>query len=483
VQAVLALLLLAQPGGLDLPPAEKQKRIALIEARTEKTQPPSETITIEAGDTVFVRASIPVDDARGVLNARATGVRTGTGMIVARQAEVVDQEPGAVVVVYAVEVSPRRAPGSDILEATLEVRDEGGARVARRSIAHEVIVQPFTASAEEIALDRDAVLHHRSLASARNVEEKDALHHRLRAQAARRCLIAAANAEDRALELAAIRAIGSLSSGPRAAKETRQIDELTTEAALELAANALDRLALEEAQGIVTKLRRSGRLEKRELALALQILAAIEIARDDEDDAERLFGQAFCADPGRSTILRRRAFLEAFEAAKQTNLCREPIRIGEVHVFRDQGEDGLIYLITATYGDDPFALVEGGDLEIWGTGGGIFAKDRVRSTEKNGQKILIGEIEDNGKMETYAGQILVKVFLRDSSGVVIDSFGDPDPVSLPIEEGENLPSVSIPWWVWVVAGVAVAGAATATAIVLTRPEESELGIGPIEVTF
>ena len=121
--------------------------------------------------------------------------------------------------------------------------------------------------------------------------------------------------------------------------------------------------------------------------------------------------------------------------------------------------------------------------DSWGTGGGAFATRRVRYTENNGQKILIGSIADNGKMQTYTGQILVKVFLRDESGVVIDSFGDPDPVSLPIEEGENLPSVNVPWWVWLIIGVAVAGAGAATAIVLTRPEESELGIGPIEVTF
>jgi hypothetical protein len=480
---VLALLLLAQPVGLELPPAEKQKRIAAIEARTEASVPFADAFTLEAGDSILVRVSLPVNDASGDLTARSKDARGGAGLRVSRWVEVVAQKPGAIVLRYAIEAGAERAPGSDIVEAVLEVRDEEGV-VAKRTVAHEVTVVRPTPTPEEIALDRDAVLHHRAAAAARLAEKQDILRHERRAEAARRRLVAAAGTEDPALALAAIHAIGSLSRGPSGdAKHARATDGLTTEAALELAAKSLDELKIDEAQGIVAKLRKSGRLLKRELAAALQVLGAVQLARGDEAEARRLFGQALCADPGVASLLERPAFEEAFRQAKEKSACREPIRIGEVHVYRDQGDGGLVYQITATYSDDPLELVGGGDLEIWGTGGGVFATARVPSTEKNGRKILVGTIEDNGKMETYAGQILVKVFLRDESGVVIDSFGDPDPVSLPIEEGENLPSVSIPWWVWLIVGVAVAGAGAATAVALTRPEEDQLGIGPIEVTF
>ena len=49
----------------------------------------------------------------------------------------------------------------------------------------------------------------------------------------------------------------------------------------------------------------------------------------DSLGAERLFGQAICAEPGLEAVLSRRAFAEAFQAAKSKSACTEPIRIGE----------------------------------------------------------------------------------------------------------------------------------------------------------
>ncbi len=312
------------------------------------------------------------------------------------------------------------------------------------------------------------------------------LHHRLRAELARRRLVAAAHASDPSLETAAIRAVGGLTQGPSGPSQTAAaIDGLTTGDALALAEKALGNLRLDDAEGMLVKLRNNGHLERRELAEALEMLGAIQRARGRTDLSERTFGQALCAEPGLPSTVPVRALAAAFREAQARSPCTEPIRITEVHVLRDQGEHGLVYRVVADIGGDPFGLVEGGDLQIWGSGGAMFAADRPRSTERNGRRELAGTIEDTGNMETYTGQILVKVFLRDLSGVVIDSFGDPDPVSLPIERGEHLPAVAIPWWVWAVAaGVAVAAAGTVTAIVLTKDSgEPPLGIGPIDVSF
>jgi hypothetical protein len=438
------------------------------------------SLSAEAGETIFVNAELEVDEARGELKGSVKDVRAGSGLGIAPFVEVVERKPGAVVVRYAIEIAPDRAAGTDTIEATLQV-DADGRRIAKKSIAHELAVTTPTPTPEEIARERDAVREHVSKAEQRGAKPKTVAHHELRSEAARRRLLAAARAEDPAVELAAIHAIGSLAKGASRAPKPGA-ESMTTEAVLDAAAKQLDALAIDEAESALIEVRR--KLVKKELAVALQLLGAIELAKGDDEDSRRAFGQALCADPGLQAILKRRAFQTAFEAAKAQNPCREPIRIQEIHVERDQGKKGLVIEISATFGDDPFGLVEYGDVQIWGTGGGMFASDRPRSIEKNGQRSVLGEIDDNGKMETYDGQILVKVFLRDSAGVVIDSFGDPDPVPRPIESGGDLSS-TIPWWVWIVtAGVAVAAGATVTAIVLTRDDgEPPLGIGPIEVTF
>lgn len=473
----------------------------------------TETLRIEAGQTLFVKDSFSLPEE--VFDGVPRDIRGPRGVSVAPWVEVVAQDGGRTTVIYAIAAERSRQPGTEILEATLVLRNRRGAPVGRRSIAHELRIRSPSVTAEEIAAARDTYLEHLEQATQafarleplhdhlrpdrfvrppptnrvpddRLDAYRSFMHHRLRADAARDRIRTAADAGDEALETKAIKALGSLSSGPTGpAKKARAIEGLDTQAALGKARAALADLRLDEAEGFLDKLRKTRALEKTELAQVLVMEGALRYARDREEAAGVLFGQALCAEPGLEPKLTRSPFLKAFEAARAAGACESPTRIQEVSVVRDRTEAGLVYRVIARYGPDPFGLVRAGDLQIWGSGGGMFEGRRAEASPGLEETSLVTEIPDTGNMETYAGQILVKVFLRDASGVIIDSLGDPDPVALPIQEGENLSDFSIPWWVWAIAGtVAVAGAATATALLVGKNDgEPPLGIGPIEVSF
>lgn len=474
----------------------------------------TETLRIEAGQTLFIEDGVSLD--QDAFDGIPKDVRGPAGVSLAPWIEVVAHEDGRATIIYAIEAAPSRRPGTEILEATLVLRDRSGTPIGEKSIAHELQIRSPTVKLDEIEIARDACLDHQARAAEAFARlsplhdylrpdrfvrpppttrvPKDRLdayrtfmHHRLRADAARRRIRTAADLKEETLEIAAIQAIGALSKGPTGpAKMARAIEGLGIEAALEKAAASLTDLRLDEAEGFLDKIRSTGRLEKPELARVLQMYGAIRYARGKEDAGRVLFGQALCADPQLEPQLDRAPFLKALEAAKAAGTCETPTRIQEVKVERDQTPKlGLVYRITARYGPDPFGLVQAADLQIWGSGGGMFDERQVEATRGLEETFLVAEIPDTGNMETYAGQILVKVLLRDVSGVVIDSLGDPDPVPLSIEKGENLSTVSIPWWVWAIAGsVALAGAATATALLVTRNDgEPPLGIGPTDVTF
>jgi hypothetical protein len=504
----LLWLAVGQDVEIDEAPSVKELRKRAIEARTEVAADPTETVAIDAGETLFFRVKVPV--RKGVpLDGTIDKVRAPKGVSIVPWVEVAGG-----FAIYGIQAD-RTVASTDLLEGEIILRDREGNPVGRKALLHEIAPRRSAPTAEIIALDRDAYLHHQAIAasayerlqrlhdflrldqfvrppSAQNVpadRTEDYLrfmHHRLRADAAERRLRAAAGSSDEAIEVQAIQAIGALSrrpSGP--AKMARAIDGVTTTDALAITTKALEDLRIDEAEGFLDKLRNGGRLTKEELAEALIIAGAIRFARGAERDAAKEMGRAFCIIPELGSAPARRAFAKLFAEAKAATPCKEPIEIREVKVEHAKSGESLVYRITAEFGDDPFGLITGGDVQLWGSGGEIFAGDQVRTTDVEGRRFLVGEVRDSGNMETFGGQILVKAFVKDVSGVVIASFGHPDPKPLPIERHESLPAVDIPWWVWVVVagGVAVA-AGTTTAIVLgTREREAELGIGPIEVTF
>jgi len=124
----------------------------------------------------------------------------------------------------------------------------------------------------------------------------------------------------------------------------------------------------------------------------------------------------------------------------------------------------------------------GGDIEIWGVGGALGKSAHVRVPEQ-GARELAADFTDTKELETYVGQLLFKVFVRDVSGVVIASLGDPDLLAVSAGEGPGGPGFEVPLWLWVVAGsVAAVGAVTVGVVALSH-KETKQGIGPISAEF
>lgn len=305
---------------------------------------------------------------------------------------------------------------------------------------------------------------------------------RLRADiAAQRLRVAADDAEGAVAE-AAVRAIGGLSERPSGTNaQAKAVAKRTPDKNIEAATRALDDLRIDEAEGVLDRLRKSGKLDVPQLATVLGLLGAIYSARG-RDNADRTFGQALCLQPKLTAPSRRQPMLRAFEAVRTAALCREPLSMGTPVATRRTGLGPVMVDIKVPFGPDPYALVSGGDIELWGSGGEIIEVAQVRATHGT-PNVLEASFEDRGDLENFAGQLLVRLVAKDVSGVALATIGDPSPVPTSVGEAPIEGAAGIPWWVWLVGGVAVA-AGTATAIGLgVSGKEDGRGVGPVSVTF
>lgn len=293
-------------------------------------------------------------------------------------------------------------------------------------------------------------------------------------------LRAAADHPDPALSDAAVLALGSLSKKPSGvAKKARAIEGLTNLQALDAIRAALLDLRIDEAEGFLDKLRNSGRLNRAELTAGLELEAGVQAMRGRRELARVALGRSLCLEPGRSSTLSRPFFQRLAEEAKSGG-CAQALRIVQTQAERLTTTDGPKISVVSTFGPDPFRLVSGGEIQIWGSGGEVHSAEKIRTSEDGTR--LEAEFNDNGELENYAGQVLVKVVLRDLSGVPIATFGDPDPQPLDLS-GDGGGGLGLPWYGWAIAGgVLVLGAATA-GIILAASQGETRGIGPIGVTF
>ena len=471
----------------------------------------SGTLSIARGDALLIEAPLSTKPS-SVAQARRARVSAPAGLTVAPWVEL-----GADHVRYALRAAPKAALGRKQLSATIELLDAQGASITTLSIQHEVEVIAASGTAVEVSEGQRAYLFHQGHAEA-TYERLSELHdylrldrldpppkperlaklnttqqgdvtqfyfHRLRADIARTRLRALAELPERGTADQAARAIGALSKRPTGpAQKARAIDGLTTDRGIALAREKLANLRVDEAEGFLNKLRRSGRLEPKELASVLQLLGGVYMLRSRGPEAQTTFGRALCLVPGQETLVQRPLLREAFELARENPKCKERITVRSIKATRERTETGLSLIVEAPYGPDPHRLGVKAIVQIWGTGGGMAAEQKVDVDLD--KRLIKATFKDTGEYENFAGQILLKAFLQDVSGVSIATIGDPDPVSMPVQKGESMSGVNIPWWVWVViGGAAVIGGATAGAVVLAKNRDSgpTQGIGPIEVTF
>lgn len=495
----------------------------LVGARAANTP----ELSIARGDTVFIEVEVPVEKApRGALDARISRSKVSPELsiapwISARQtAPVAPGEPaGAPRATYGVRVSTRAPLGRLELSAELVIFDRAsGLALGTRELRHAVTVtQPPAAAADLVALHRRAYLYHQTLAQEAwlalpamqvalrrdrveappplsRLSTADAstverfVHHRLRADIARQRLVAVAGLGAGDVAEAAVLALGSLSRRPSGgARRASVIDGQPPGAALEVAAALLERLELDEAEGIVDRVRAAGNLSRDELLRATELGAAILVVRGREDEGRVQHGRALCLDPAASPQLRHAALravvgrsLERERVAK--GACTQRLAISTISAERRVGPAGPAITVRAVFGPDPRRLITGGDLELWGPAGKREGLAVRASHDGTGMGLLEAGFADDGTLESFAGQLLVKVRAREASGVVIATAGEPTPSPIALGEAREEPGFEVPWWLLaLVAGAALAGAAT-TAIVLDG-RAPEHGIGPITAEF
>lgn len=451
------------------------------------------------GDAVFIEADVT---PKGAVEAVVANARSPKELKLAPYVELSGNK-----MIYALRASPDAALGTHRLFAIIELKGPGGALLGTAQIDQAIEIVAPVSSKEAIDAARKLYLAHQSEASSAYdllprlhdllrldradpppafAKVKDAelealkkfFHHRLRADIELRKLRTAVDSADPALAEAGLLAIGALSQRPTGTvTKASAIEGETIGRSLELAAAALEDARIDEGEAYLNKLTFSGRLDKSELARALVLLGAVYAARGRPADASKSMGRAFCIEPKLEVALGRPLYKKTFDAARSApNVCKTPITIGAVTASR---VEGTTILIRAVFSDDPHGLISGGDVEVWGSGGGVHRAEKVRAAGNT----LEATIEDTGELQAYDGQLLLRVLLREVSGVAIATFGDPDPTPVPLDNAGGGFSLDIPWWGWVTAAsVVVIGAATA-AIVIGSDREVVYGIGPISAQF
>lgn len=501
---------------------------AEIERHVAARVPSAPVLRVARGSTIFVEAIVPLPRGFPVekIEARLASVRAPREVRWIPSVEIEPFEgatPNATSLrlLYALRVSmsaPEASPQK--VAATIQVRDLGAKRpIATMNVQHALeIVSPNVPALQDIDLDRRAYLLHqrltmeayaklKSLHGDLRYDRVDApppieripegdldalkafLRHRLRADIALTRLRVAADLEDATLQEAAVLAIGSLSKGPSgSAERASAIQGETIERALDMTERALDDLRVDEAEGYLKRLRKSGRLDRSTFARWLTLFGAVDVIRARRDHARAHFGQAICIRPDITLPLRRLPISRAWDAERTSpSACTRPIAIERVTATRRPSADGgTVIVVRADLTPDPHHVVSGGDIELWGSGGEVQKLERVRAIEDAERTSrLEASFADTGMLENYAGELLIKVFAREVSGIVVASHGDPDPISTPIGRSPELSGMAaeIPSWVWyVAAGVAAVGAATA-GVVLLSGRETKQGIGPIIAEF
>jgi hypothetical protein len=461
--------------------------------------------SLPRGDTVFVEVDVALSRATSLpLEALIANQKSTKEVKLAPYVEVLAVSGKSARISYALRAASDAAFGTYRLFAFIEVRERNGAIIGAAQVDQTIEVGPLSPDIE--AWKKSYLLHQGAASEAyealrslkdtlrldrvdpppasSKVKDADApvlakfLHHRLRADVELRRLRTMVDSTDSVVAEAALMAIGALSKRPTGTvAKASAIEGETIGRSLELALVAMNDARLDDAEAYLDKLTTSGRLDRLELASGLVMLGAIYAARGRSVDAEKAIGRALCIDPKLDIRFERPLFVKSLEAAKTARFaCKAPIAIGEVTATR---VEGTTILIRAAFGPDPYQLIGGGDVEVWGSGGGVHRAEKVRAHDN----VLEATVVDTNDLQAYGGQLLLRVILRDVSGVSIATFGDPDPGSVVVRGESSSLKLDVPWWVWVVAGGVVAAAAGTTIAVVTSDRDVRYGIGPINAQF
>lgn len=297
-----------------------------------------------------------------------------------------------------------------------------------------------------------------------------------RAVALERLRALAHGAEEPTIE-AAVLALGRLSPRVEASREPSR-GEIGAE--LDELSRHLASLDFERAERGLAGLRRRADLSRAEFARLLGLDGALAAARGQVEAAERAFGQALCLEPALKSPDSRSPMRRIFERVKAEAPCATALHAEAPEAFLASPAGETELHVRLKLGPDPYGVVAGGTVLLYGGGGGVLAERNVRA-EGDGTRVLLAAFPDDEDFRNMAGELLVQVVAKSVSGVSLVAVGDPVPIRLVVGEHEDY-SAGVPWWIWLGGGILIlAGAGVATALLV--PREEVRGIGPIDVTF
>ncbi len=492
-------------------PTRAELKARKLEAHIIRRLRAAEEVEIAAGDTVFVPFEAPIRRrARGTITAVITDVKSNRGIVLPRWLAKLEIDtsgrPAVLQGELVIRAQPTAPKGSAEIEIEIEIRDSRRKRhLATHTERIVITVGAPKTSVELVDLNRRAYLHFQKAAFGlldalrpiakqldlsrlsappkavpQELVEKLATFsdNRLRADIARRRLRAAADVEDPKVAEAAVLAIGALSKRPA---KPHNLRGTTVQQSLQAAARALEDLEIDDAEAILNALRKKGRVKPGQLGKLLRSFGAVYAARGRADEAKTSFGRALCVSPGLGPPSKRQPIARLYQSVATNPPCARAVHIEEIVAERRGTEEGLVAVVRVYFGPDPFEVISGGDIEMWGPGGTLIEVKSVRS-ERGPRPYIEAEFADEGDLESLTGNVLVRALIKSLGGVSVDRRGFPDPVPVPLTEKKDIATQGLPWWVWVVGGVVVAGGA-ATAAALLIPGDEVRGIGPVTASF
>ncbi|MEE2903062.1 MAG: hypothetical protein VYC39_12075 [Myxococcota bacterium] len=256
----------------------------------------------------------------------------------------------------------------------------------------------------------------------------------------------------------------------------------TPQSSLKAAVKKLLRYELSDALYLAKFARNSGKLDITLLAKSLLIIGGIQLlGATDSQSAIDTVNKAFCLKMDLDFPLASTRLAQALAKIKSSNLCKQKLNIQQVKARRFIEDGNNMVEVTGLFDPDPYKMVSGGTIELWGAGGDIIESAQIRA-EREPINRVVSTFEDRGDIQNYVGDILIRIIVKDVAGTELAYYGRTDPIALSIDES----SISIVdrWgpWLWVLTGIAITSAGL-FAYSHFSSQEAERGIGPVTIRF
>ena len=256
----------------------------------------------------------------------------------------------------------------------------------------------------------------------------------------------------------------------------------TPQSSLKAAVKKLLRYELSDALYLAKFARNSGKLDIALLAKSLLIIGGIQLlGAPESQSAIDTVNKAICLEKDLDFPLASIRVAQTLETIKSRNLCKQKLNIQQVKARRLIEDGNNMVEVTGLFGPDPYKMVSGGTIELWGAGGDIIESAQIRA-ERGSLNRVVSTFEDRGDIQNYVGDILIRIIIKDVAGTELAYYGQTEPIALSIDES----SISIVdrWgpWLWILTGIAVTSAGIFTYSHFSS-QEPERGIGPVTIRF